>query len=149
MCLYDVDRECFNCTLHLNSCFLRIHFRWSNLITHPPIQPAILIQFLHLTSLVWKRHSLYFPRNKRNLMWRAIRVLPNFVDYLLPCPEHMGWTKTFRSNRSQMKKIIPVPGIEPEPPGWKPGILATRPYRTTTSDLSLTDMYRPLSTFKL
>ena len=23
--------------------------------------------------------------------------------------------------------LFPVPGIEPEPPGWKPGILATRP----------------------
>ena len=23
---------------------------------------------------------------------------------------------------------FPIPGIEPEPPGWKPGILATRPY---------------------
>ena len=27
------------------------------------------------------------------------------------------------------ENYIPVPGIEPEPPGWKPGILATRPYR--------------------
>ena len=29
----------------------------------------------------------------------------------------------------EIKKNFPVPGIEPEPPGWEPGILATRPYR--------------------
>ena len=31
----------------------------------------------------------------------------------------------------EIKKNFPVPGIEPEPPGWEPGILATRPYRIT------------------
>ena len=139
----------FNCNLHLLSCFLRIHFHWSNLITHPPIHPAMLIPLLRLTSLVWKRHSLYFLHNERNLMWKAIRVLPHFVHYALPYPEHMGWTKTFRTNKTLRfkKKKIPVPGIEPEPPGWKPGILATRPYRTLTPTLlRLTDSYRPLAT---
>ena len=27
------------------------------------------------------------------------------------------------------KKKFPVPGIEPEPAGWEPAILTTRPYR--------------------
>ena len=27
------------------------------------------------------------------------------------------------------KKCVPAPGIEPGPPGWKPGILTTRPRR--------------------
>ena len=27
------------------------------------------------------------------------------------------------------QKRIPMPGIEPGPPGWKPGILTTRPHR--------------------
>ena len=24
--------------------------------------------------------------------------------------------------------VIPIPGVEPGPPGWKPGILTARPY---------------------
>ena len=31
-----------------------------------------------------------------------------------------------------MGKNIPVPGIEPEPAGWEPAILTTRPYRSGT-----------------
>ena len=31
-------------------------------------------------------------------------------------------------NGQEQNNAIPIPGIEPEPPGWKPGILATRPY---------------------
>ena len=27
------------------------------------------------------------------------------------------------------KTFVPMPGIEPGPPGWKPGILTTRPHR--------------------
>ena len=33
--------------------------------------------------------------------------------------------------RKNFKNKFPVPGIEPGPPGWKPDILATRPYRIT------------------
>ena len=29
------------------------------------------------------------------------------------------------------KIVVPMPGIEPGPPGWKPGILTTRPHRST------------------
>ena len=25
---------------------------------------------------------------------------------------------------------VPIPGVEPGPPGWKPGILTARPYGT-------------------
>ena len=32
-----------------------------------------------------------------------------------------------------MQKCIPMPGIEPGPPGWKPGILTTRPHRNLQS----------------
>ena len=32
----------------------------------------------------------------------------------------------------KQKIFIPMPGIEPGPPGWKPGILNTRPHRTVT-----------------
>ena len=30
-------------------------------------------------------------------------------------------------------KQIPIPGVEPEPPGWKPGILTARPYGRTST----------------
>ena len=32
--------------------------------------------------------------------------------------------------REKKKKLLPTPGIEPGPPGWKPGILTTRPNGT-------------------
>ena len=28
----------------------------------------------------------------------------------------------------EKKKMLPIPGVEPGPPGWKPGILTARPY---------------------
>ena len=34
--------------------------------------------------------------------------------------------------RNCWQKYVPTPGIEPGPPGWKPGILTTRPYGRTT-----------------
>ena len=43
---------------------------------------------------------------------------------LLSHIEHI--TKICEQNWSKNKKI-PIPGIEPGPPGWKPGILTTRP----------------------
>ncbi len=46
------------------------------------------------------------------------------------------------NNKTNKKKIydekygkkIPIPGIEPGPPGWEPGILTTRPYRSDVRD---------------
>ena len=52
--------------------------------------------------------------------------------------EVIGWMMnniqgdTYRSQQNITKKkqkCIPMPGIEPGPPGWKPGILTTRPHR--------------------
>ena len=39
------------------------------------------------------------------------------------------------------KKGFPTPGIEPGPPGWEPGILTTRPYRTDVRDAQLGRRY--------
>ena len=45
-------------------------------------------------------------------------------------------------NINEEKNYFPTPGIEPGPPGWKPGILAIRPRginvsaRARTGDLS-------------
>ena len=51
-----------------------------------------------------------------------------FVNYFINLLKN---TRVFYANkiRKNFKNKFPVPGIEPEPPGWKPGILATRPYR--------------------
>ncbi len=32
------------------------------------------------------------------------------------------------ANRMEIQKKIPIPGVEPGPAGWKPAILAVRPY---------------------
>ena len=40
-----------------------------------------------------------------------------------------------------VQKGFPTPGIEPGPPGWEPGILTTRPYRTDVSDAQLGRRY--------
>ena len=39
-----------------------------------------------------------------------------------------------------MKKcFFPIPGVEPGPPGWKPGILTARPYGNWTRQLDVFD----------
>ena len=41
---------------------------------------------------------------------------------------------------SKMKKyFFPIPGVEPGPPGWKPGILTARPYGNWTHQLDVFD----------
>ena len=44
--------------------------------------------------------------------------------------------------KSRLFEVFPIPGIEPEPAGWKPAILATRPYGITHSyyNLKITSM---------
>ena len=37
--------------------------------------------------------------------------------------------------------FFPVPGIEPGPPGWKPGILTTRPHRIYNISYVVYDVY--------
>ena len=36
-----------------------------------------------------------------------------------------------KSSILEKNNSVPTPGIEPGPPGWKPGILTTRPYGKT------------------
>ena len=40
-----------------------------------------------------------------------------------------------KSWRHHLPQKVPTPGIEPGPPGWKPGILTTRPYGICLADL--------------
>ena len=35
---------------------------------------------------------------------------------------------TKRKKEKKNDTVIPIPGVEPGPPGWKPGILTARPY---------------------
>ena len=42
-------------------------------------------------------------------------------------PRQAQTAKTNKSWQKKWKKESPTPGIEPGPPGWKPGILAIRP----------------------
>ena len=59
----------------------------------------------------------------------------SFLKIIIPQRPKQSCQRHFMTNLYKIlntpKVYIPVPGIEPEPPGWKPGILATRPYRTT------------------
>ena len=52
--------------------------------------------------------------------------------YFLKSPTYattiLATGKILNKNGQNAKHGLPIPGIEPEPPGWKPGILATRPY---------------------
>ena len=44
-------------------------------------------------------------------------------------------------NSQKQEKCVPAPGIEPGPPGWKPGILTTRP-RRRTDKVSIYSVYK-------
>ena len=47
--------------------------------------------------------------------------------YLLDSKYIFKFIFVFQSKKKDYKKFSPTPGIEPGPPGWKPGILAIRP----------------------
>ena len=40
--------------------------------------------------------------------------------------EHIDGEQHEEGNKRRV--ILPIPGVEPGPPGWKPGILTARPY---------------------
>ena len=40
--------------------------------------------------------------------------------------EHIDGEQHEEGNKRRV--IFPIPGVEPGPPGWKPGILTARPY---------------------
>ena len=81
-------------------------------------------QVLHLSqcwlvadiSFGWINRRRYAPVEERDDRGRAISVLSTggTVGVLL----------------SHLKRLVPIPGVEPGPPGWKPGILTARPYGT-------------------
>ena len=48
---------------------------------------------------------------------------------------------------AQKQMLIPIPGVEPGPPGWKPGILTARPYGTTRTKRKAANRV-PLSALK-
>ena len=53
------------------------------------------------------------------------------------------YANTFLKARLDNKKF-PIPGIEPGPPGWEPGILTTRPYRIDGGKLKIHFIYLTL-----
>ena len=46
-------------------------------------------------------------------------------------PKSASFSSPFYNWNKKKTKIVPIPGVEPGPPGWKPGILTARPYGTT------------------
>ena len=57
---------------------------------------------------------------------KVVRFVYNFIILF---KKKVVYFYANKIKRKSFKNKFPVPGIEPEPPGWKPGILATRPYR--------------------
>ena len=77
--------------------------------------------------------SVYWGRavsnNAQLKYWALVR------DYLLPI-ERVGFIcieivmLRIHLYFYKSKIVVPIPGVEPGPPGWKPGILTARPYGT-------------------
>ena len=83
------------------------------------VNSILLQKILQRTDEV---HTLFLLRAQNNLnygiwKWRWQKNTNCFI------------TKTKAELKKLKKKIcVPIPGVEPGPPGWKPGILTARPY---------------------
>ena len=51
-------------------------------------------------------------------------MLTNFCEHIQPTPLNSRLDRVFLGEK---EKLIPTPGVEPGPSGWKPDILAVRP----------------------
>ena len=59
-------------------------------------------------------------------VWKRSNVYLAFINSV-----YRGVIKGFFLVKKRKKKreaAVPIPGVEPGPPGWKPGILTARPY---------------------
>ena len=80
------------------------------------------------------------------IYWQSIKCITFFLNLLYTCQKFQSSNNNLKNqtnkktkqkntkNKIKKKSVekiyknVPTPGIEPGPPGWKPGILTTRPY---------------------
>ena len=125
-----------------------VFFSASTAIENSKIMIFIAHLSTHLNSVKIKvggmrlHPLLFFPGGYRLLTSLNIKKettsQPNYsFCKLLKWPPNKEWWNEMKKcplvtqlyiKKVTNKEISPIPGIEPEPPGWKPGILATRPY---------------------
>ena len=83
---------------------------------------------------VWLLDGLYRPSVAQMVERRTVVACVCWDPYVtgsIPVRRiHCSFLQllVFTKYRQKLQYKFPIPGIEPEPPGWKPGILATRPY---------------------
>ena len=98
---------------------------------------SIIMRALREVSLTYERHQIRKSKTKINsrMLYQTssfIHLFPNypaykcFVSIIHAKRACKITTKCFLTHRLQ--KFLPIPGIEPGPPGWEPGILTTRQY---------------------
>ena len=88
--------------------------------------------FTYLTT--WKVGKIFkqlllnflLRRNRNSLRSFRNRVVEK-QDFTLIDSTYLAWV-TDKNIVCTLKKCVPIPGVEPGPPGWKPGILTARPY---------------------
>ena len=77
------------------------------------------------------------------LCWitKFVKVFLSYSWSWTECPSIRHWISSFdritseekcRHIARKNKVALPIPGVEPGPPGWKPGILTARPYGKLT-----------------
>ena len=59
--------------------------------------------------------------------WGVGGIMVSIAAFQAVDPGSIPGRRNFVFSFYLKKKIIPLPGIEPGPPGWEPGILTTRP----------------------
>ena len=56
---------------------------------------------------------------------RVKRLFSFYTQCLQGCDQGVFFSK---KRKKKKETAVPIPGVEPGPPGWKPGILTARPY---------------------
>ena len=74
------------------------------------------------------RNSGYFKQIRRVGKSCGILTLKFCFSFCIRSKTNEKKNKGNGWRRTKKFSILPIPGVEPGPPGWKPGILTARPY---------------------
>jgi hypothetical protein len=78
---------------------------------------------------------------KLSILWKK-NLIGLTLDQCCPKMPDVVYTQNVASFPIKKLIIFPIPGIEPGPPGWEPGILTTRPYRIAGERYENQNLYK-------
>ena len=97
----------------------------------PPAPPLFEVNLYFKVWQLWRRGLPRLNCQPYFWNWSAVYCLQSLTQgSTCYCSTDRNWPTPYGEKQNKRNRIIkkpPNPGIEPGPPGWKPGILTTRP----------------------